>query len=314
MPQDTLYFRGAEPANMGESHAASLIFPPPAQTMIGALRTAILRQHDIDPAEYNQGKPFPDKEEVISALGRSGAPSPFDVIGPFFQKEDKLWVPCPFHWFAEKADRERADDGPLKITIAKPVVNSLVSSRSGSALYWAKGKEVVSLGGNWVSLQELPAPTGNGVKTIKSGNDFFDVEPHTGIALDVKETRRTVRKSHLYCFVHARLRQGVALAFGVSRPLPLAASGILTLGAEQRFGEYRKMTAAPAITEGKSGLFMTLSLLPATEEANACCVATGRILYFGGWDLHRGFHKPMRGYFPAGSVFDRQVKPNCIQI
>ena len=39
-PQDTLFFRGAEPAVMGESHAASMIFPPPAHTIAGAMRTA----------------------------------------------------------------------------------------------------------------------------------------------------------------------------------------------------------------------------------------------------------------------------------
>ena len=121
MPQDTLYFRGAEPAIMGESHAASLIFPPPAHTIAGALRTAALRQHDIDPIQYNQGKYPPDKDDVLSAIGPSGSPSPFDVIGPFFLSEEKLWVPCPFHWFAEKEHLEDMGNGPLKITSAKPV-------------------------------------------------------------------------------------------------------------------------------------------------------------------------------------------------
>ncbi|HOF05606.1 MAG TPA: type III-B CRISPR module-associated Cmr3 family protein [Syntrophales bacterium] len=311
-PQDTLYFRGAEPAIMGESHAASLIFPPPAHTIAGALRTAVLRQHNIDPTLYNQGKCPPDKDEVLSVIGPSGMPSPFDVIGPFFFSEEKLWVPCPFHWFAEKEQLEDMGNTPLKITFAKPVANSLVSSRSGGGLFWAKGKEMKSLGGCWVSLEDVL--NDSDAKTIKEGKDFFTSEIRTGIALNVKETRRTVRQSHLYCFVHARLHSGVVIAFGVSGSLPLSADGILTLGAEQRFGEYKKNTTAPKFSKGKSGLYMTLSILAADAQANAHCVATGRILYYGGWDLHRGFHKPMKGYFPAGSVFDRQIKPNCIQI
>jgi len=55
LPQDTLFFRGAEPAVMGENHTASVIFPPPAHTIQGALRTAVLREYDLHPADYNHG-------------------------------------------------------------------------------------------------------------------------------------------------------------------------------------------------------------------------------------------------------------------
>jgi len=54
--------------------------------------------------------------------------------------------------------------------------------------------------------------------------------------------------------------------------------------------------------------------LPADEQANQHCIASGRPHYYGGWDLHRRFHKPMKGYFPAGSVFQKQINDNCIEL
>ena len=103
-PQDTLYFRGAEPANMGESHAASMIFPPPGHTIAGALRTAVLVQNDIAFTDYNEGVLPPDKKSITEMIGDSGADCPFQVIGPLFSLEERVWVPCPFIWFSEKKD------------------------------------------------------------------------------------------------------------------------------------------------------------------------------------------------------------------
>ncbi|HEU18281.1 MAG TPA: hypothetical protein ENO00_02720 [Deltaproteobacteria bacterium] len=306
-PQDTLYFRGAEPANMGESHTASMVFPPPAHTIVGALRTATLVQQGIAFADYNHGKCAPDLIEVI---GKSGEDAPFSTLGPFFLLEDKAWVPCPFIWFAEKTEK-KSNARRCKITVSTPVKNSLVKTASGEKLLWAKGSNLETLGGNWVRLDELCTTTEE--KTIRSGGEFFVSEIHTGIALDVKDKRRAAREGHLYSFVHARLCEGVKLAFGVDRKLPLNDSGVLKLGAEQRFGEYKKMDAS-IIPNGASGLFMSLSILAGNAEANRHCIATGRISYFGGWDLHRGFHKPMKGYFPLGSVFDKKINDHCVEL
>lgn len=310
-PQDTLFFRGAEPAVMGESHSASMIFPPPAHTIVGALRTAALFQNEIAFADYNKGSLPPGKESVIEAIGKSGEAAPFNVLGPFFLSEDKIWVPCPFIWFSDKNGKRDPAAKTRKVTISAPCPKTLFKTESGEKLFWAKGYGLETLGGNWVSLDELC--TAAEEKTIKGGSDFFTSEIHTGIALDIKNKRKA-RDGHLYSFVHARLRQDVKLVFGVDRQLPLRDSGIFKLGAEQRFGEYRKIGNIK-MPRGSSGLFISLSIVAGSKEANDCCIATGRIQYYGGWDLHKGFHKPMKGYFPAGSVFDKEIdNKNCIQL
>ena len=49
-------------------------------------------------------------------------------------------------------------------------------------------------------------------------------------------------------------------------------------------------------------------------ETNDAAVATGKIQYLGGWDMKKGFHKPMKGYFPAGSVFNKKLNDNFIEL
>jgi CRISPR-associated protein Cmr3 len=187
----------------------------------------------------------------------------------------------------------------------------MVRTASGKKLRWAKGDELETMGGRWVALEELfPTPS---EKTVKSKGDFYVTEIHTGIALDVKDKRRAAREGHLYSFVHARLCQGVKLIFGVNRALPINDMGVLKLGAEQRFGQYEKINSL-VIPTGNSGLYMSLSILEGSDEANRSVIATGRIQYYGGWDLHKRFHKPMKGYYPAGSVFDKKINDNCIEL
>ena len=137
-PQDTLYFRGAEPANMGESHAASMIFPPPGHTIAGALRTAVLVQNDIAFTDYNEGVLPPDKKSITEMIGDSGADCPFQVIGPLFSLEERVWVPCPFIWFSEKKDGGNMESEVRTIAVSTPVAkNSLLKTATEGKLFWA---------------------------------------------------------------------------------------------------------------------------------------------------------------------------------
>ena len=68
-PVDTLYFKGAEPMNLGENHTASHVFPPPAHTLSGALRTAVLVQNKISFDNYGNGRA---PAEIYEAIGRQG--------------------------------------------------------------------------------------------------------------------------------------------------------------------------------------------------------------------------------------------------
>ena len=51
-PLDTLFFGGTESMVAGENHEADTMFPPMPATLTGAVRSAILGQKGILPAEY----------------------------------------------------------------------------------------------------------------------------------------------------------------------------------------------------------------------------------------------------------------------
>lgn len=302
-PADTLFFRGAEPMNIGENHTATANFPPPARTLEGSLRTAILKQNKIPIDHYYDNS---IDSELLDIIGPADKQAGFSVIGPLFRINDTTFVPTPYSWFFDKDDGEKE-----KVTIYKShLINNRLIKTSFKNLFWAKGEkgELETLGGKWVSIFDLFAQNNSVIK--KEINAFYAVEQRTGIALD---SNRSVRSHHLYSFSHARLNKNVNLIFGVDKDLPISDNGVLNLGAEQRFGLYSKIPDI-IFNNSSSGLFMSISQTAGTEQANESVVATGKIQYQGGWDMKKGFHKPMTGFFPPGSVFNDKLNDNFIQI
>lgn len=304
-PVDTLFFKGADPMVMGENHTASHIFPPPAHTISGALRTAVLIQNGVSIKEYSSNE-TKAPAKIYNAIGAPSEPAPFNIIGPLFLVEEDLYVPAPYSWFVEK----EAASGQIEV-IKGQVIESPLLKCSHSHFFWAKGKvrEVTSAGGMWIRAQDLNSQ--DSLVTLKRSEDFFEIESRTGIAL---LQNRRVRKGHLYSFNHARLKKAVSLLFGTDVTLPLDDKGVLRLGAEQRFGWYEKLPEEHIRLPNEGDLYMSLSIVEGSQEANDTLMATGKIKYLGGWDLHKGFHKPMKGYFPAGTVFKEKVNINCIRI
>lgn len=302
-PIDTLFFRGAEPMNIGENHTAAANFPPPAETLAGALRTAMLVQNGISLTDYYATNLDAD---ILSMIGAPGETPGFDIIGPLFQSDETNFVPAPYSWFMEKEEKNKSS---VKVYKSFSLCSDLIKT-SGSDLAWAKGDTGVleSLGGKWVDAAALH--TANESITKKETLDFFAIESRTGIAL---ARNRSVREGHLYSFNHARLKRDVSIVFGVDKDLPLAKKGVLKLGAEQRFGAYHTIEPIP-FEKGVSGQFLSLSMVAGSQDSNAAVIATGKIQYIGGWDLKKRFHKPMQGYFPSGSVFNQKFNENFIEI
>jgi CRISPR-associated protein Cmr3 len=300
-PNDTLFFRGAEPMVKGEDHSSNFIFPPPTHTIAGAIRTYF----------YNLDKKNNDnKYSSIIKIGEEYGG--FNLIGPFFKVNESIYIPAPYSWFIEKNSKEKNKDkfgridGKFQVIKSYHLKTPLIKNSSG-ILYWAKGEdELESTGSFWMNLEDLY--TDKSVVELKETACFYSSEIRTGIALNKDHT---VRKSHIYSFNHCRLKNDVSLLFGIDID-ELGDSGILTLGAEQRFGKYKKENLK--INLDRDGdLFMSLSLMPVSPQTNSSVISTGKIHYIGGWDLHKGFHKPMKGYFPAGTVFSENFN-NCIRI
>lgn len=298
-PTDTLFFKDASPMNKGEDHSAPSLFPPAAATIIGALRSAVLNQKGIAYKDYYAGK---IDTAVLNAIGKAGEEAPFSLAGPLLKKDESLFVPTPYTWFVDK-DKERSP-----VYVASFQSSPLIVMEKKKML-WVKGEnaELENIGGRWVAIDKLNNPSLN---DIKSSSCFYCDEIRTGIAMDVS---RKVHEGHLYSFTHVRLQEDVSLVFGTSTALPLNKQGVLSLGGEKRFGAYREINI-PKIPKERDGFFMTLTAVEAEESVQAALVAGGKLIYRGGWDLYKKFHKPMKTYYPAGSVFDKKISDNCIKI
>ncbi len=308
-PVDTFFFKGATPMIMGENHTSETIFPPHSSTIAGAVRTAVLNQQGIDPLEY--GKDNFDDNKVISFIGKAGESPPFEILGPVFLKAGQIYIPAPFHWYVEKEDIKQ--NTAIPVYKSNLVESSFVRTSKGTKLYTAIGRagELKTAGGQWISLKDFYSEK----KEIcfKSAENFFVSEPRTGIALDRK---RKVRQSHLYTFSHIRFKPDVELVFGIAgniHPL-LWSKGILQLGGEKRLGYYEKTDIDIPENSHNTDIFMSLSALSCSLADPALLVAGGRIQYRGGWDMKKAFHKPLTGFYPAGSVFSEYFNENLIPV
>ena len=308
-PSDTLFFRGAEPMVGGMDYETTLIFPPSVSVISGAIRTSVLAQQSISISEYRNG------HSISGQIGEYGEEAPFDVTGPFIRYRSDYYVPAPYTWFTADNKNSR------KIRIVKPVpletdLKNRLGLKSSSILNnWVRhDNEVKSIGGNWISLNGLVSKNKkfeNGKSIFMSGNtdtSLFSVEKRTGISID---HQRKVEEGKLYNARHIRLKSDVSLLWGIDRDCGLAASGILVLGGEQRFGRYKELDQAPVFPDSGDE-YLALSPVVVSEESKTKLIATGQISYRGGWNLAKQFHKDMTGFYPAGSIFDENINNCCI--
>ena len=302
-PVDTLFFRGAEPMNMGEDHTVSFLFPPPANTISGAVRTAYLVQKGVSFNDY-AGKNIP--EAITDEIGFAGENPPFEIIGPLFMFKNELYIPTPYNWYGQKYKNK---EEYYKTRVYKSFIPETNLIKTKNKLFWVMGgnDDIENLGGKWINFKSLYSNTVE--KEIYKPEYFYTYETRTGIAIN---NSRSVRKGHLYTFKHARLKEDVYLVFGINKNISIDEKGTLKLGAEQRFGKYEKIELDNLNFNGGGKYYLSLSIQECNKESNENIIATGKIKYIGGWDLNKQFHKPMVGYFSSGSVFNKRISENLI--
>jgi len=324
-PVDTLFFRGAESMVAGENHEVDTLFPPIPQTIIGAVRTAVMGQQSIAPAVYFAA---PEKFPFLGPPDQPG----FSLVGPLFLANgETILLPAPANWHTDLSD-ELAPK--LEVRSAAPLEeNTLGLKGSNGSPFWVRKPQhdnLKSLGGWWTTaktLQSMAAgqttiPVVTDISRLSAGgaallppSALYDREERLGIALT---SHRTAKDGHLYTTVHIRLRSGVELAAKIvsKHEVPLADAGVLQLGGEQRLCRYRLSQEFDFPAVQGNGLVMSLSpmrLADLPETLASAPRASGKIFRVGGWDMKEGFHKPMRAWLPSGTVFavDRDTLDHC---
>lgn len=348
-PVDTLFFRGSEPMIAGESHEVRSVFPPMPSTLIGSICTAIMKQHNIRPADFvAQEGPKAEILQDYPLLGRPGDPH-FELVGPLLihsAKNEKVdwFFPCPANWFGTVPpiiNKGSSGSGHQK----SPVMDVSVSELDADTLkalglcgnvsdppiiLEPETQDLKSLAGYWANLEALKS-TGARVKKcfycseldsldsreamIISPQALFSIESRVGLALE--NGLRKAKTGHLYGATHVRLKDSVRMAVGLSENLVdshLDASGILSLGGEQRIASYELLPEAPSIDSSTSDKIMALAPFPYSSlkanDMEDLPRASGALLRMGGWDMKTSFHKPCRAYLPAGTVIWTGINKN----
>lgn len=266
-PLDTLFFRGPEPFNAGESMHVSSVFPPVPETMQGFVRTAILEAHCPTPALHAHGCGGDDGRcgaadcPVLRFAGPAGSPvSAIQLRGPYLLRAPDGTpdgapgnaAPAPTG-NAPAVGVERLFRTPLDIVVTAPG-----GGGAGKATFLRLGDRVRCDLGD-LSLPQLDVTPGWQASATPPwlGESHFaaylagDAPPLAGlvestdlwagegrVGIKVNEATHVADESMLYSIEAVRLRPGVSLAVRVGG-LPgaveaAAASGLRRLGGEGR--------------------------------------------------------------------------------
>jgi CRISPR-associated protein Cmr3 len=342
-PVDTLFFRGAEPMEAGESHHLSTLFPPMPSTLLGALRTAMMVKHSIAFRDYLRGEYEADMlvKQLLGEPNQAG----FAVCGVLFVVSDakgnsQVLFPVPAHWYADSNELEASTQRCAPLTLREALPLPAAAARLGivthldGPLRWVTPGQTAAvkpLAGMWmtksVSSGSGQATVVSEAKSLLSGqaallppSALFEREVRTGIARD--NQLRAVVEGHLFTAPHIRLKPGVSLLALVDQDLnsALGETGILQLGGEQRVASFR-LQESPLATSSPSSTWVTLAPLSAQRrhELEAAALATSGLQRVGGWEMkagggtsgkNQGFHRDMVGWYPAGTtLFFESPKP-----
>ncbi len=88
---DTLFFKESRPMEAIGGAQLQSVFPPPARTLIGAIRTAIGEAHQVDWKAYAQDPQHPLK----ATIGSPDSLGPLSFNGPFLLRNEQRLFPLP---------------------------------------------------------------------------------------------------------------------------------------------------------------------------------------------------------------------------
>ncbi len=334
---DTWFFRESRPMDsIGGSELASL-FPPPATTLAGAVRTAIGEHLRVDWSRFQDDQEYANLRRYMG--DRAGLGN-MTLAGPWLaQKRGGIWerlYPVPANLLGDLRDQgaiavHRLKLGPpMRSDLGLGVRLPVVPTRQFTPLanYWITGKTL-----NQVLNGETPA-----IEDMIQGKALFEREARLGIARF--NPRRTAEEGMLYQTAHIRLAQALACEVDVAG-LPaniVPAGGSIRLGGEGRAAHFEVLDAAAAPfaapnTSDAIGLILYLLTPLAVSDPRSpmplpgftpthdqtlgtrwigdigdCRITIhgavlGPCLREGGWDVASRSPRPVRSLVPPGSLF-----------
>jgi CRISPR-associated protein Cmr3 len=328
-PLDTWFFREARGFDTSGSNELSSLFPPPARTVAGAIRTLIGDQQGVDWTRFSAPDEYADLKALIGIGDDLGA---LQLTGPYPIWIDQRLYPAPLH-LLEKDGEYRflapvEGDEPVVCDLGKVRLPSVINPNQ-RPLPGAKPLENA-----WLSAENLQRVLrGEPPTAVIHEQDLYAEEARLGIARNNRQ--RTGIDGLLYQTRHLRPRAGLAIGVGV-QGLPadaLLAPGMARFGGESRASTITPLAAAPALPSAPkvTGHRLLLMLLTPADfgrdwfppgftaaerdgvrvwrgEINGValiieCAVIGKPSREGGWDLATEQPRPVKSLIPAGSVY-----------
>ncbi len=325
-PLDSWFFREARAFDTSGSNELSSLFPPPARTVAGAIRTLIGEIQGVDWERFAQAGEYPDLKQQIGVDDDLGQ---LKITGPYPLWKDERLYPVPLYLLAKAQEYVFLKPG-------EPVVCDLgkvqLPEKPKDSLPGAKPLENA-----WLNCTDLQRVLGGEFpQTVYHAKDLYDTETRLGIARN--NAQRTAADGLLYQTRHVRPRPELAIGATASGIAPELHPdhGVIRFGGEGRasavtVGDVLPLLAPPKVPR-QNLLLMLLThadfggespldwVLPgfAPDRQDDVKVWRGRlhgidlILHSavlgkaareGGWDLLHQQPRPVVSLIPAGSVY-----------
>ncbi|MDI3475087.1 MAG: CRISPR-associated protein Cmr3 [Thermococcaceae archaeon] len=319
-PHDVLFFRESRDFSAGENHVAESTEPMP-HTIAGAIMGVLFEKgrYDLLNLKVENGKT--KKHE-----GKEGWKPSFSIYGAFFSLNDKPLFKVPMD--IVEADGKLAFLEPHKTLSDNWAV---VAVREGKrTLHFSPAKGFIDNGtlkdylDGTLTLEKLE-------KKLREPEKVYEREVRIGIGLT---SAKTTEEGLLYRVTTLRFKENAGIVAYVSEnpeelKKALGDRGILKLGGESRFAEFRVSSetrgfplnneliepgrtfklylATPLIVSGNS---VAKFFEEEVKGARVLKVFTDRLIPVTGWDMVERKPKPIKWALPAGTVVWMKAEKN----
>lgn len=338
---DTLFFRESRPMeSLGGSELQS-IFPPPARTLIGAVRTSIGEAlPGTDWKQYANDAQHPLRQRI----GSPESLGPLSFTGPWLAQGGRRLYAMPLAaLFTADGQQTRLQPGttPQHCDLGHVCLPEKADAKLMGA--GPLDKAFVTAEGLLAFLERRPVPPAH----IVHARSLFSHEERLGIARD--NSSRVTGDGLLYQTRHIRPHASADLTIGIAvsnlHDQGIPHQGIVRLGAEGRMANWQRKPAPAGLRPRKPAQAKGLILLLQTHalfgagwlpdgfspiERNGqtlwqgqingitlhvVCAVTGKPVREGGWDLVKHSPRALQSLVPAGSCYfcevDGDLEQSC---
>lgn len=319
-PCDAWFFRDGRPMNRGEdARGVTSLFPPSAETIVGAFRAALARgQGWAGRGDWSR--------DIKNVLGDG-----FDELGqvsfrgPLLSRNGEPLFPCPRHLLLGKEDNQpKSWLSPGESTwcdLGDAVCLPLPPPREegGDRLAESDGHFLTLTGFKQVLEGQLPEPS-----ELLKADSLYVFETRVGILRD--EVTRTVGDNSLYNPTFVRLKTGVGLLVGLAGlPRGWEVPALLPVGGESRMARCYRLNESPLkelFNPSDGNLLLSITplisqsqdwhgpgpgeeaaLLDTSIRGKVATVTCDRPLLVPGWDSLKGHPRDQLLAIPPGAVW-----------